>query len=124
MKLPRWLLVSLLGFSTLGALCALVAFWLSWPERTTRRFLALIQEGEFEATNEMIVGATWSAPSRSSVELQVLRPDGFSRHTRNTFERLWQHDFREPNMKLHPRSWTDRIQGRRLFHALVFRRTQ
>ena len=39
-KLPRWLLVSLLIASILGVLGAVAWWWVTWPDRTAGRFLA------------------------------------------------------------------------------------
>jgi hypothetical protein len=38
MKLPRWLIVSLITASVLAVLGAGVWWWVTWPERTVRRF--------------------------------------------------------------------------------------
>lgn len=115
MKLPRWLVFALMTTSAVTIVFAVVGFWITWPDRTTRDCLALIQNGNFEETNLMLHGAFWTVPQPSSVQLTIRVRSG--KITRETFYEFWQHDFREPNMQFHPRSWTDRMLGRRSFHA-------
>src|SRR5437667_2247938 len=45
-KIPRWLLVGLTVLLVL-ALAATALVWVAWPDRTARRFLALIADGKF-----------------------------------------------------------------------------
>jgi hypothetical protein len=42
MKLPRWLLWSLLSISVVAALAAAGWWWVTWPERTAREFIELL----------------------------------------------------------------------------------
>jgi hypothetical protein len=46
MKLSRWPIVSLLSASVLAVLCGGACWWVTWPERTVRKFVALMGDGE------------------------------------------------------------------------------
>jgi hypothetical protein len=48
MKMPRWLVVSLLSISVLSALGAAGYWWVTWPERTAREYV----EDGYQFTNE------------------------------------------------------------------------
>jgi hypothetical protein len=57
MRLPRWLVLSLLSASVLAVATTLVAgvwWWSTAPERTARRFAALLANQDLDAANEML----------------------------------------------------------------------
>jgi hypothetical protein len=52
MRIPRWLVVTLLSASVLAVLGAGAWWWITWPERTARKFVAFVivqnADGVFE----------------------------------------------------------------------------
>ncbi len=58
MKLPRWLMITMLTSSVLAVLGAAGWWWVTWPERTAREFVELLRDGR-ESEEE------WLAPHRS-----------------------------------------------------------
>jgi hypothetical protein len=115
--MPRWLVVSMVSTSILTVIIACLGLWASLPDRTAVNFLDPIQEGRFEESNAVLLHANWMAPSPSSVRLEW-RVEGGT-YSRTTFAQLWQQGFRKPNLKFCPRSWSDRVFGRRTFHASI-----
>lgn len=55
MKMPRWLVLSLLSASVLVVLGCGVWWWVTWPERTAREFLTLVEARQWEKANEFVV---------------------------------------------------------------------
>ena len=55
MKLPRWLMISMLTTSVLGGLGIPAWWWLTWPGRTAREFVELIHSGKTVEAQEMIL---------------------------------------------------------------------
>ena len=56
MKLPRWLVTSMLSLSALATLAAVGWSWATWPERTASRFIALVSGGNSEAAEDLLTG--------------------------------------------------------------------
>src|SRR5438093_4936680 len=54
MKLPRWLVICLLGWSVLAVLATAGSWWVTWPERTAREFAELMAAGKRQEAREMI----------------------------------------------------------------------
>lgn len=54
MKLPRWLVVCMLSISALSVLGAAGWWWVTWPERTARRFVDSIVAQRVDAANKMM----------------------------------------------------------------------
>ena len=54
MKLPRWLMIGLWTSIVLAVLAAAGWWWVTWPERTARKFMYLFQEGQWEEVDRMI----------------------------------------------------------------------
>jgi hypothetical protein len=48
MKLPRWLLWSMLSLSVVAALSAAGWWWVTWPERTARQFVELMSQSKID----------------------------------------------------------------------------
>jgi hypothetical protein len=67
MKLPQWLVVSLLSASVLAVLGAGVWWWVTWPERTARHFIELIN-------TEDLAGARRKLTSESTPLTHSIRP--------------------------------------------------
>ena len=71
MRLPRWLVLSMLTVSVLavlGALGAGVWWWVTWPERTVREYIALSLEGDFEQVDQMTEPKRGFVPFESDEE--------------------------------------------------------
>ena len=54
MKLPRWLLIGLWTSIVLSVLAAAGWWWVTWPQRTAREFVELVQAGNIIEAREMI----------------------------------------------------------------------
>lgn len=54
MKLPRWLVVSLLTLSVFALSSAGAWWWVTWPVRTAREFVTLVENLEWELANDMV----------------------------------------------------------------------
>jgi hypothetical protein len=57
MKLQRWLLISMLGSSALALLTFAGWWWVTWPERTARHFVALLGAGRIGEARALTRGA-------------------------------------------------------------------
>jgi hypothetical protein len=70
MKLPRWLLWTMMTLSVFGTLAAAGWWWVTWPERTAREFIRLLRDGDIESINALIIPKTYwmdnSVSERSS----------------------------------------------------------
>jgi hypothetical protein len=53
MKLPLWLRC-LVGISALLVLVVVGWWWITWPERTARRYLQFVSEGNLELAKKML----------------------------------------------------------------------
>jgi len=53
MKLPRWLVIAMLTTSVLSVLAAAGWWWVTWPERTAREFVALMAAGRGKEADKM-----------------------------------------------------------------------
>ncbi len=53
MKPPRWLVTGMLATSTLAVLVAAGCWWVTWPERTAREFVELLNCGKVEEATRM-----------------------------------------------------------------------
>src|SRR5262245_21938168 len=60
MKLPRWLVMSMLAASELAILVFAGCWWVTWPERTFRKYHSLIRAGQIEAANSIFDGSDHS----------------------------------------------------------------
>jgi hypothetical protein len=54
MKLPRWLVMTLLTMSLLAMLGSVALWWVTWPERTARRFQELMSGARIDEANAML----------------------------------------------------------------------
>ena len=54
MKLPRWLVIVMLTSSVLTPLAAAGWWWVTWPERTAREFVALVGTGRLDEAERMV----------------------------------------------------------------------
>jgi hypothetical protein len=93
MKLPRWVVVSVLSLSALSGAIVGVLSWLTWPQATARRFAVLLAEGKLQDA-QMLVDV--------HCEIQ-LRVTNWPRETLSSDLTLW------------PRSFSDIVTGRQRF---------
>jgi 4-amino-4-deoxy-L-arabinose transferase-like glycosyltransferase len=54
MRLPRWLVVSLLAVSVLAVLGACAWWYVTWPERTFTTFKSKVEAGKFSEANALV----------------------------------------------------------------------
>jgi hypothetical protein len=54
LKPPRWFVVSLLSASAFATLGAGAGWWVTWPERTARRFAELLADNQVEEASKMV----------------------------------------------------------------------
>src|SRR5262245_58666910 len=59
MKLPRWLVVSMLAASSLAMFMFAAWWWVTWPERTLERFLEYGRAGKWDKANGMCDDKVW-----------------------------------------------------------------
>src|SRR5262245_24296917 len=57
MRLPRWLLVTLLTMSALAALAVAAWLWIAMPRRTAERFVAAIDAGNEDEAKSLLTNA-------------------------------------------------------------------
>jgi hypothetical protein len=62
MRIPRWLVVTLLSVSVLALLAAGVGAWrIIWPDSTAKKFVALMRDGKLAEASEMLTfDPTWA----------------------------------------------------------------
>jgi hypothetical protein len=60
MRIPRWLVVTLLITSALALLGAGAWWWVTWPYRTIHKFAELVEMGDLDSANTMIVDSDGS----------------------------------------------------------------
>ena len=53
MKLPRWLIISMLAFSLLTTVAA-VCWWVTWPERTAGAFVRFFNQNKFDEASTIM----------------------------------------------------------------------
>jgi hypothetical protein len=54
MRLPRWLLVSLIGMSAVALVVLPAWIWIEMPRRTARAFIAAVQAGDEDRVNAIL----------------------------------------------------------------------
>jgi hypothetical protein len=54
MKLPRWLVISMLASSVLSVLAAAGWWWVKWPERTALELVEFLGDGNRDAARGML----------------------------------------------------------------------
>ena len=97
MKLPRWLVITLLSISALAILSVPIWWYVRWPERTAHEFADLLAQGRFEEAKKMIRQHRGRMPivvKRGDIEFQ------FSQ-----------------SLNSNPRSWFNLFCGRECFKA-------
>src|SRR5262245_30663657 len=70
MRLPRWLVLSLLGTSALTLVLTTLWWWSTWPERTAREFIAAIEQQRFGELKPFIK-SSWYQHPKWSVDVEV-----------------------------------------------------
>ena len=71
MKLPKWMVVAMLGSNLLLVLGFGSWWWVTWPVRTMREVFAIVDEGDFVRMRALVVGATWGEPEDGAPSLKV-----------------------------------------------------
>src|SRR5262245_458393 len=56
MKMPHWLVVSLLTLSMLAVLGFAGSWWVTWPERTARKYVSLVSDQDIDTAFEISAG--------------------------------------------------------------------
>jgi hypothetical protein len=109
MKLPRWLVVSLLSLSVLGSLTFAGWWWVTWPERTFHRFMDALAVTDFDQANRLTGRSKiLSDPDWSEfVEITDAQPDQLSL----CFQPIWN----DSNSRPKSRSLSDVAFGRQRF---------
>lgn len=124
MKLPRWLVLSLLTFNAFAILAAAAWWWADYPSRTAREFVALVAQGELEQANEMMVSQHFEIGQLTySKREEMCLLDGEGGAYTSLTREDWQRQFREPNLVWIEPSMADLLAGQRRFRLgywLVF----
>ena len=123
MKIPRWLLLTLITLSVLGVVLPAGWWWFTWPARTIRDFTALLEEGRFDDADQFL-----KRPARLGVlridgqdkESVVFDADSSKAMTRFSAPPSWPSEmFRTwctlDNLQTDSRSFSDWILGRQEF---------
>jgi hypothetical protein len=74
MRLPRWLIVSLLTVSALAVLSTGMWWWVTWPERTAREFVELVRLAQFDEAERVAPFLRGPGSTFARDELLVHRP--------------------------------------------------
>jgi hypothetical protein len=101
MRLPRWLIVSLLSASVLAVLLAAGWWWVTWPQRTAREVI------ESAATNDKNTYNNLLSPQLADLDTLADKA-GFA----DTFDVLRS---RTTSVEFYPRTWMDLFMGRLSF---------
>src|SRR5262245_32188622 len=123
MKLPRWLVVSLLTSSALAVFGAGAWWWVTWPKRTISAFTALLAHGHLDQANRLIrpPGRLTARDSRIVVELSdgTSRLDGLPRDVPFGTISFWRSSLENKNaaVKWESRTMWDGVLGRAQFTA-------
>jgi hypothetical protein len=107
MKLPRWLVVSMLAASSLAILALVGWWWVTWPERTLQVFKSLIADGRFEDADRMLIPpAKIVVEEPDCVMLYEIDETYHSRRLGSTPD-AWQQRFRLGRVEHKKRSWSE-----------------
>jgi hypothetical protein len=101
MKLPRWLLWTMVACSVVAMLVAAGWWWVTWPERTAREFADVMAEGRAVDLKRM-----WDADQLSGPNLDRLRILLVAKDRRT----VWRFDALACS-----RTWLDVLCGRQQF---------
>jgi hypothetical protein len=79
MKLPRWLMISMLTTSVLAVLAAAGWWWVAWPERTAREFVErLVSDRDGGSWKEMMLPAKEDPHNLATTVVVLYAPDDWS----------------------------------------------
>lgn len=117
MKMPRWLVVSLLSVSVLAVLGYGTWWWVTWPERTARKFVELVNCEDFDSANSMLAYPRNTQGPHLVKDGDLLGVDEVGFHTATNRKGFVQafHD-----KKVRSRSFRDMLEGRLNFDVVVF----
>lgn len=96
MKLPRWLVVSLLSLSGLGVFGAGAWWWVTWPKRTMDHFVEAVETNDLNAWRRLQGSDLLALFDRSQKVHALWMP--------------W-------NTTALPRTWMDCVRGHQQFNA-------
>jgi hypothetical protein len=57
-RIPRWLLVSLIGLSAIALVAVPAWLWVEMPRRTAAKFVAAVQANDLDRANKLLADAT------------------------------------------------------------------
>jgi hypothetical protein len=100
MKLPRWLVISMLSSSVLAVLAAAGWWWVTWPERTAREFVDLLGSGRRDNARRMFHDGTECTRRRNWF-----------------FESYVPIDWSSVALRPESRTWNDRLSARQVFQT-------
>jgi hypothetical protein len=96
MKLPRWLVVSLLSASVLALLGLTGFWWMTRPKRIAFQYLELERHGKVEAAEQLL-----------------------GHHYRRMYVQRWEPEgWQQIRLKALPRKWVDILLGRQTFRMV------
>jgi hypothetical protein len=128
MKLPRWLLWSMLSLSVLAVLGA-GAWWVTWPERTARAFVRLEIESPDEAASSffssalrhMFDGQPPAISAEEAAEQNNMPIEEVRRiiAEQQEYERERAIKYPPEHIQPRPRSLLDLLKGRQVFEREI-----
>ena len=54
MKLPKWLVATLIAVSVLAPAIIIGWWWITWPDRTLREFIELVDQGKLDQADDLM----------------------------------------------------------------------
>ena len=99
MKLPRWFVALLWMTSGLTIAATPIWWWVSWPQRTARDFIALMADERYQAARAMLTDTMDDHAKDLIVEGGGYGPE------------IWN----QSRVIFHPRTWSELLQGRQEF---------
>ena len=113
MKLPRWLVWTLLAASIAGGVVFPAWWWKVWPGRTASAFIAAVREADFERANQFLEKSVrWEVgPYPGCMMLNHVNPEyGYGASVEE-----WQELAGSEAVRIEPRTLEDILRGRQRF---------
>jgi hypothetical protein len=115
MKLPRWLIGSLIVTSAVTLISLAAWWWFTWPTRTIEEFTTLIEQGRLDEANRML-----KSPGRWVLENidggdRARFDDGGTAQSKPFPLSLWQNWCSRANLQTEHRSFADLVRSRQPF---------
>jgi hypothetical protein len=115
MKLPRWVMLSLLGSSLSLVIVSAGWWWVTWPSRTIREFTAALERGEYDDANQFLCSPCCWGTEESDSDSVLFMPGSRPARLLRYPSVVWRGWCTLENLQLEGRSHLDMIRGRQNF---------